>query len=95
MNFFSLMLRKRLRNEEDGAEDGDVLESEKGKKPSKKEKDLKISEMDEWMESDDDDDSESEEKEEKKKSDDEDDAQKKKKKGLRHVNHISYFIIIQ
>ncbi|XP_001607159.1 general transcription factor IIF subunit 1 [Nasonia vitripennis] len=79
MNFFSLMLRKRLRNDEEGGEDGELLEGEKGKKPSKSQKDLKISEMDDWMDSDDDDDSDSDDKEEKKKSDDEDDKKKKKK----------------
>jgi transcription initiation factor TFIIF subunit alpha len=81
MNYFSLMLRKRLRNDEDTGEDGDLLDGEKGKKPNKKEKDLKISEMDEWMDSDDDDDSDSDVKEEKTKSDDEADIKKKKKKG--------------
>lgn len=55
MNYFSLMLRKRLRNDEEGADDEEIIEGGKGKKPSKKEKDLKISEMDEWMDSDDDD----------------------------------------
>ena len=78
MNFFNLMLRKRLRKEEDGEEDGDLLDSEKGKKPSKKkEKGLKISEMDDWMDSDDEDEAESNEDE--KKSDDEAEAKKKKK----------------
>lgn len=75
------MLRKRLRNDEDGAEDADLIDGEKGKRPSKKkEKDLKISEMDEWIDSDDDD-SGSDDKEDRKKSDDEDDDKKKKKKG--------------
>ena len=78
MNYFTLMLRKRLRNDEEGGEDGDILENEKGKKSNKKEKDLKISEMDEWMDSDDDDDDS--EKEDKKKSDDDEDDKKKKKK---------------
>lgn len=76
MNYFSLMLRKRLRNDEEGGDEED-LEGVKGKKPGKKEKDLKISEMDEWMDSDDDD-SESEE-ETKKASEDEEDNKKKKK----------------
>lgn len=58
MNYFSLMLRKRLRNDEDGAEDAELVDGEKGKRPSKKkEKDLKISEMDKWIDSNHDDDS--------------------------------------
>lgn len=78
MNYFSLMLRKRLRNDEEGADDEEIIEGGKGKKPSKKEKDLKISEMDEWMDSDDDD-SLSDDNESKKNSDEEDDTKKKKK----------------
>lgn len=79
MNYFSLMLRKRLRNDEEGAEDESELgESGKGKKPGKKEKELKISEMDEWMDSDDDD-SNSDEDNEKKASDEDKDSKKKKK----------------
>ncbi|XP_076750324.1 transcription factor IIFalpha [Xylocopa sonorina] len=79
MNYFSLMLRKRLRNDEEGADDEEIIEGGKGKKPGKKEKDLKISEMDEWMDSDDDDDSLSEDDESKRNSGEEDDAKKKKK----------------
>ncbi|OAD55838.1 General transcription factor IIF subunit 1, partial [Eufriesea mexicana] len=78
MNYFSLMLRKRLRNDEEGADDEEIIETGKGKKPNKKEKDLKISEMDEWMDSDDDD-SLSDDEESKRNSDEEDDAKKKKK----------------
>ncbi|KOX77418.1 General transcription factor IIF subunit 1, partial [Melipona quadrifasciata] len=78
MNYFSLMLRKRLRNDEDGADDEEMIEGGKGKKPNKKEKDLKISEMDEWMDSDDDD-SVSDDEGSKKNSDEEDDNKKKKK----------------
>lgn len=77
MNYFSLMLRKRLRNDEEGADDEELIDGGKSKKPSKKEKDLKISEMDEWMDSDDD--SLSNEDEVKKNSDEEDDSNKKKK----------------
>ncbi|XP_014470356.1 PREDICTED: general transcription factor IIF subunit 1 [Dinoponera quadriceps] len=80
MNYFSLMLRKRLRNDEDGGDDDELVESGKSKRPSKKEKELKISEMDDWMDSDDDE-SGSNEEENKKGSDDEDDAKKKKGKG--------------
>ncbi|XP_076246710.1 transcription factor IIFalpha isoform X2 [Calliopsis andreniformis] len=78
MNYFSLMLRKRLRNDEEGADDEEMMEGGKGKKPSKKEKDLKISEMDEWMDSDDDD-SLSDTDDNKKNSEEEEDAKKKKK----------------
>ncbi|KAG5885799.1 hypothetical protein JTB14_031516 [Gonioctena quinquepunctata] len=70
LNFFSLMLRKRLK----GEEDNDLDEGEeKTKKTSKKEKELKISDMDEWMDSSNDDSSEDEEKEEA------DESEKKKK----------------
>nr|XP_012145284.1 PREDICTED: general transcription factor IIF subunit 1 isoform X2 [Megachile rotundata] len=78
MNYFSLMLRKRLRNDEEGADDEEMMDGGKGKKPTKKEKELKISEMDEWMDSDDDD-SNSNDDENKKNSEEEDDAKKKKK----------------
>lgn len=78
MNYFSLMLRKRLRNDENGGEEeADLIDGPQKKRPSKKDKELKISEMDEWMDSEDDD-SSSEETEEKKASDEED---KRKKKG--------------
>lgn len=72
------MLRKRLRNDEDGGDDEELVEVGKGKRPGKKEKDLKISEMDEWMDSDDDE-SDSDEEENKKASENEDDGKKKKK----------------
>ncbi|XP_058796551.1 general transcription factor IIF subunit 1 [Phymastichus coffea] len=76
MNYFNLMMRKRLRNDEEVGEEGEILEGKK--KITKKDKELKISEMDEWIESDEE---ESEEDEEsKKKSEDEDDDKKKKKK---------------
>ncbi|XP_076670825.1 transcription factor IIFalpha [Andrena cerasifolii] len=78
MNYFSLMLRKRLRNDEEGADDEEIMDGGKGKKPGKKEKELKISEMDEWMDSDDDD-SLSEGDDNKKNSDEEEDTKKKKK----------------
>lgn len=91
MNYFSLMLRKRLRNDEDGADDEELVEGGKNKRPGKKEKELKISEMDEWMNSDDDESGSDED--EKKASEDEDDSKKKKKnkskrQGL-HNNIIS------
>lgn len=78
MNYFSLMLRKRLRNDEDGGDEEELVEGGKGKRPGKKEKELKISEMDEWMDSDDDE-SDSEEEETKKDSEDENSEKKKKK----------------
>lgn len=71
------MLRKRLRNDEDGGDEEELVEGGKGKRPGKKEKELKISEMDEWMDSDDD---ESDSEEEETKKDSEDEASEKKKK---------------
>lgn len=70
------MLRKRLRNDEDGADDEELVEGGKSKRPGKKEKELKISEMDEWIDSDDESGSDEDEK---KRSEDEDDGKKKKK----------------
>ncbi|XP_020298180.1 general transcription factor IIF subunit 1 [Pseudomyrmex gracilis] len=78
MNYFSLMLRKRLRNDEDGGDEEELVEGNKGKRLGKKDKDLKISDMDEWMESDDDELC-SDEEETKKDSEDENDAKKKNK----------------
>lgn len=83
MNYFSLMLRKRLRNDEDGADDEELVESGKSKKPGK-EKELKISEMDDWMDSDDDEPGSDEEENKKKISDDEDDTKMKKKSKGNH-----------
>ncbi|XP_018303388.1 general transcription factor IIF subunit 1 [Mycetomoellerius zeteki] len=77
INYFSLMLRKRLRNDEDGGDEEELVEGGKGKRPGKKEKELQISELDEWMT--DDDESGSDEDENKKGSEDEDDGKKKKK----------------
>lgn len=54
LNLFALMLRKRLKGDDD--EEPADLDDAKGKKGGKK-KDLTISEMDEWIDSDDDDDS--------------------------------------
>lgn len=70
------MVRKRLKNDEEGGDEEELVEA--GKRPNKKDKDLKISEMDEWINSDEDE-SESEEDEAKKGSDEEDDPKKKKK----------------
>lgn len=86
------MLRKRLRNDEDGGDDDELVDSGKGKRPSKKEKELKISEMDDWMDSDDDE-LDSDEEENKKGSDDEDDAKKKSKGKGNRQNEKYYFYI--
>ncbi|XP_049822923.1 general transcription factor IIF subunit 1-like [Aethina tumida] len=75
LNYFSLMLKKRLKGDEAIEEEGEEATTKKGS--SKKDKQLKISEMDEWMESSDDDDSDDEEKKE---GDDEDEGKKKNKK---------------
>ena len=74
------MMRRRLRNDDDGGEDEDLPDSAKGRRINKKENDLKISEMDEWMDSDEDM-SDSEGGEEKKNSDDDGEKKKNKKKG--------------
>ncbi|KAL0277376.1 UNVERIFIED_CONTAM: hypothetical protein PYX00_004691 [Menopon gallinae] len=77
INYFSLMLKKRLRNDEDGElEDPDEVKNKKGGS-KKKEKDLKISEMDDWDDMDD----ENSESDEEKASDDEEGGKKGKKKG--------------
>lgn len=74
LNYFSLMLRKRLKGEDDT--ELDEGEEKSKKSSSKKDKELKISEMDEWMDSSDGDSSENEEKEE-----EEAESKKKVKKG--------------
>ncbi|XP_066141843.1 general transcription factor IIF subunit 1 [Euwallacea fornicatus] len=76
LNYFSLMLRKRLKGEDDADLDD---EGEKSKKTSKKkDKELKISELDEWMDSSEgNSDSEADEKIE---AEDEEDGKGKKKK---------------
>lgn len=78
MNFFSLMLRKRLKGDDEEAEDPE--EAKLKKAAGKKGKDLKISDMDEWMESSDEE-SNSDEEDKPKKKDDESGDEKKKKKG--------------
>lgn len=91
------MLRKRLRNDEDGADDEELIEGGKSKRPGKKEKELKISEMDDWMDSDDDE-SDTDEEENKKGSDDEDakDAKKKKKgKGNKEITKLPFTIAME
>lgn len=90
MNYFSLMLRKRLRNDEDGGDEEELVEGSKNKRLGKKDKDLKISDMDEWMDSDDDE-LGSDEEEIKKRSDDENDPKKKNKsKGKNNYLNLLY-----
>jgi len=87
------MLRKRLRNDDDGGDEEELVEG-KGKRPGKKEKELKISEMDEWMDSDEDDESGSDEDE--KGSEKEDDGKKKKKdKGNKrqYIRNYRYLLL--
>ncbi|XP_063709007.1 general transcription factor IIF subunit 1-like [Culicoides brevitarsis] len=77
LNLFALMLRKRLKGEDDDTA-GD-LDDENAKKGGKgKKKDLTISEMDEWIDSDNDSDSDKSDKE--KKDPDSDVEVNKKKK---------------
>ncbi|XP_075229010.1 general transcription factor IIF subunit 1-like isoform X2 [Lycorma delicatula] len=94
MNYFSLMLRKRLKN----CEDGDGIEEEEAKRnTTKKTKgELKISDMDEWADSDEEESDEDEEqneevreKKEKKKKKEIEAAKKKKKK--KHASDESAF----
>lgn len=77
LNLFALMLRKRMKGEDE--EEAVDLDAEK-KKGGRKKKDLKISEMDEWMDSDGDE-SESEDENAEKEREDSDGDSKKKKKG--------------
>uniref|UniRef100_A0A1B6DU65 Transcription initiation factor IIF subunit alpha n=1 Tax=Clastoptera arizonana TaxID=38151 RepID=A0A1B6DU65_9HEMI len=52
VNYFSLMMRKRLRNEDGDLEEGEETNTKKVTKKTKK--DLKISDMDDWIDSDED-----------------------------------------
>ncbi|KAK4881104.1 hypothetical protein RN001_004423 [Aquatica leii] len=77
LNFFSLMLRKRLKGDEDTElEDGEETKKNSGKKT----KDLKISEMDEWMDTSEEDSSEGDEEK------DEEEKKEKKKKAKKAAN---------
>ncbi|XP_058452815.1 general transcription factor IIF subunit 1 [Malaya genurostris] len=80
MNYFSLMLRKRMKGDDDTVEDPEEAKAKKG--GTGKAKDLKISDMDEWIDSDElsssDDDDEGKSKE--KDSDEETDKKAKNKK---------------
>ncbi|XP_060647295.1 LOW QUALITY PROTEIN: general transcription factor IIF subunit 1 [Drosophila nasuta] len=72
MNYFSLMLRKRLRGDEE--EEQDPEEVKLLKAATKKSKELKITDMDEWIDSEDESDSEDEEEKKKKEQEDSDDG---------------------
>lgn len=75
LNYFSLMMRKRFRKDEE-----DEADEEGGSKIKKnKGRDLKISDMDEWIDSDDDDD-EAESNEDRNGSDDDSEKKNRKKK---------------
>ncbi|GBP13050.1 General transcription factor IIF subunit 1 [Eumeta japonica] len=73
INYFSLMFRKRMRGD-DAVDDGDEPDEKKSKRGSSK-KELQISEVDEWIDSDD----ESSDSEGGEKENDSDSAAKKKK----------------
>ncbi|ALC47011.1 TfIIFalpha, partial [Drosophila busckii] len=79
MNYFSLMLRKRLRGDEE--EEQDPEEVKLIKSATKKSKELKITDMDEWIDSEDESDSNDEEEKKKKEQEDSDDGSGKKAKG--------------
>ncbi|XP_017874927.1 PREDICTED: general transcription factor IIF subunit 1 [Drosophila arizonae] len=83
MNYFSLMLRKRLRGDEE--EEQDPEEVKLLKAATKKSKELKITDMDEWIDSEDESDSEDEE-EKKKEQEDSDDGSGKKGKGKKGLD---------
>ncbi|XP_046677864.1 general transcription factor IIF subunit 1 isoform X2 [Homalodisca vitripennis] len=78
INYFSLMLRKRLRNDEDGELDEEESKLKRGN--TKKSKDFKISDMDDWMNSEDEDSSEEGE------GDDEETKEKKANKKKQNNN---------
>ncbi|KAK3918818.1 General transcription factor IIF subunit 1 [Frankliniella fusca] len=81
-NFFSLMMRKRLRPEEDvELDDPDEAKAKRKGGGGKKSKELKISDMEEWMDSDDDSDSDEDEE----KDDDKEEKAEKKKKGKKEA----------
>uniref|UniRef100_A0A1B0AK89 Transcription initiation factor IIF subunit alpha n=1 Tax=Glossina pallidipes TaxID=7398 RepID=A0A1B0AK89_GLOPL len=76
INYFSLMLRKRLKGDEEEEKDPEEVKIKGG---NKKPKELKISEMDEWIDSEDESNSDSDEGKKTKKQDSDDDGLKKKK----------------
>jgi transcription initiation factor TFIIF subunit alpha len=82
VNYFSLMLQQRMRS---GDEDGDLEDPEEGKTKKSSggsKKELKISDMDEWIDSDDDSDDSDSSDEKKDREEKEEDKKKKTKKGL-------------
>ncbi|KAG8232357.1 hypothetical protein J437_LFUL008825 [Ladona fulva] len=82
MNFFSLMLRKRLRNDEDG-EMEELEEGRRGGGGKAGKGELKISEMDDWVDSDGGEDNSDEEDADKEKDED---VKEKKGKGKGKAN---------
>ncbi|EDV93809.1 general transcription factor IIF subunit 1 [Drosophila grimshawi] len=84
LNYFSLMLRKRLRGDEE--EEQDPEEVKLLKAATKKSKELKITDMDEWIDSEDESESEDEEEKKKKEQEDSDDGTGKKGKGKKGVD---------
>jgi len=79
INYFSLMLRKRLRNDEDGELDEEETKVKRG--GGKKSKEFKISDMDDWVNSDEDETSDEDEK------DDEEAKEKKNAKNKKKQNN--------
>ncbi|KAL1402145.1 hypothetical protein pipiens_006209 [Culex pipiens pipiens] len=85
MNYFSLMLKKRMKGDEEAVEDQEEAKAKKSAGGGGKSKDLKISDMDEWIDSDEQsssDDEDGEGKPKEKDSDDEKDKKAKNKKAL-------------
>lgn len=68
LNYFSLMLKKRLKGEDDDPEDKEEAKNKKSSGGGKKE--LKISEMEEWMDSDENDSSSGDDDEKEKEKND-------------------------
>lgn len=80
MNYFSLMFRKRMKGDEETPEDQEEAKLKKGGAGGGKSKDLKISDMDEWIDSDEQSSSDDEDGEGKSKEKDSDDEKDKKAK---------------
>ncbi|XP_043245513.1 general transcription factor IIF subunit 1-like isoform X1 [Amphibalanus amphitrite] len=80
MNYFTVMVKKRLKNDEDVDEDSEGLGANEKKKAGKKKKsgDFKLTDMDEWPDSDEGDEDESGEE-----GDDDEDRKKKKKRDVK------------
>lgn len=88
LNLFALMLRKRMKGEDD--DEPVELDGEKKKGGRKKQKDLTISEMEEWMDSDDDESDSDEENADKEREDSDGDKKKKKVRQLLFVTWLKY-----